>query len=262
MNYDRIFWGVPPNSGGCRGMYIKNNRINLLFRIIYLLICGLGIVRHLSLHDKIKNINMLSYFTIQSNIVCFFVMLCSIGHSFISIKKRIYHNYARIHLFLKGLALLMITITFLTYNIVLTGNGFSMDNGLNDTLSINDKIVHFIVPALTWIEFLFFQPKGSFKAVDPIRWLFAPVAYFIFIMVKARYVNATTYGDGIKRYPYFFMDVETYGTWYVVKYVFIFTIVTLIIGYIIRSIDFMLGMIYTKVQKFRLKRRAARRKRC
>ena len=243
-------------------MYIKSNRINLIFRITYLFICGFGIVRHLSLHDKIKNINMLSYFTIQSNIVCFFVMLCSIGHSFISIRRKMYHNYARVHLFLKGLALVMITITFLTYNLVLTGTGFSMTKGFSAGLSLNDKIVHFIVPALTWIEFLVFQPKGSFKVVDPLRWLLAPVCYFIFIMIKARYVKPATYGIGIKRYPYFFMDVETYGPWYVIKYVLIFTVVTLIIGYIIRTIDFILGMIYTKVQKFRLKRRVARRKRC
>jgi hypothetical protein len=81
-------------------------------------------------------------------------------------------------------------------------------------------------------------------------------------MIKARYVKPATYGIGIKRYPYFFMDVETYGPWYVIKYVCIFAMVTLIIGYIIRSIDFVLGMIYTKVQKFRIKRRAARRKKC
>lgn len=239
-------------------MYIKNNRINLIFRIAYLSICGFGIIRHLSLDDKIKNINMLSYFTIQSNIVCFFVMICSICHSFVSIKKKRYHDYARVHLFLKGLALLMITITFLTYNLVLTGTGFSMTTGFSPALSLNDRIVHFIVPALTWIEFLLFQPKGSFKKYDPFKWLLAPVIYFIFIMVKARYVSPATYGIGIKRYPYFFMDVETYGVWYVVKYVLIFTVATLVVGYIIRTIDFILGMIYTKVQKFRLKRREAR----
>ena len=54
------------------------------------------------------------------------------------------------------------------------------------------------------------------------------------------------------------MDVETYGVWYVVKYVLIFAVATLVVGYIIRTIDFILGMIYTKVQKFRLKRREAR----
>ena len=239
-------------------MYIKSNKINLIFRVTYLFICGIGIVRHLSLDDKIRNINMLSYFTIQSNIVCFFVMICSIFHSFASIKKKRYHDYARIHLFLKGLALLMITITFLTYNLVLTRTGFSMASGFSASLSLNDRIVHFIIPALTWIEFLFFQPKGSFKKYDPIKWLLAPVIYFIFIMVKARYVKPATYGIGIKRYPYFFMDIETYGVWYVVKYVVIFAAATLVIGYVIRMIDFILRMIYTKVQKFRIKRREKR----
>lgn len=241
-------------------MYIKSNRINLIFRIMYLFICGFGIVRHLSLDDEVRNINMLSYFTIQSNIVCFVVMLCSIYHSFVSVRKRKYHDYARVHLFLKGLALLMITITFLTYNLVLTGKGFSMTTGFSAALSLNDRIVHFIVPLLTWIEFLAFQPKGSFRKYDPFKWLLAPVIYFVFIMVRARYIKPATYGIGIKRYPYFFMDVETYGVWYVVKYVLIFIIATIAIGYIIRTIDFILGMIYTKVQKFRLRKREQKRK--
>lgn len=242
-------------------MYIKSNRLNLIFRITYLFICGFGIVRHLSLDDKIKNINMLSYFTIQSNIVCFVVMLCSIWHSFASVKRGHYHDYAKLHLFLKGLALLMITITFLTYNMVLTGRGFSMTGGYSARLSLNDRIVHFIVPSLTWVEFLVFQPKGSFGKYAPFKWLLAPVIYFIFIMIKARYVSPATYGVGIKRYPYFFLDVETYGVWYVIKYVLIFTAATLVIGYIIRTIDFILGMIYTKVQNFRIRRRMAKRER-
>ena len=95
----------------------------------------------------------------------------------------------------------------------------------------------------------------------PFKWLLAPVIYFIFIMIKARYVSPATYGVGIKRYPYFFLDVETYGVWYVIKYVLIFTAATLVIGYIIRTIDFILGMIYTKVQNFRIRRRMAKRER-
>ncbi|MBQ6814697.1 MAG: Pr6Pr family membrane protein [Lachnospiraceae bacterium] len=239
-------------------MYIKSNKINLIYRVVYLFICGLGVVNHLSLDDKVRNINMLSYFTIQSNIICFFVMLCSIFHSFASVRRGRYHDYARVHLFLKGLALVMITITFLTYNLVLTGTGFSMTTGFSAALSFNDRIVHFIIPAMTWIEFLLFQPKGGFKIYDPFKWLLAPVIYFIFIMIKARYVSPATYGVGIKRYPYFFMDVETYGVWYVVKYVLIFTVATLAISYVIRTIDFILGLIYTKIQKFRIAMRQRR----
>ena len=54
------------------------------------------------------------------------------------------------------------------------------------------------------------------------------------------------------------MDVETYGVWYVVKYVLIFTVATLAIGYVIRAIDFILGMIYTKVQNFKNRRQRAK----
>jgi len=230
-------------------MFIRNGGVNLIFRLMYLLVCGFAIIRHLSIHDAVKNINMLSYFTIQSNIICFSVMVFSMFHSLASVRQGIYLDYNRSHLFLKGLALLVITITGLTYNIVLNGTGFSMIEKVNIESGINDKLVHFIVPVLTWIDYLLFQPKGNFEKWDPVKWLLAPMIYFVVIMLKARYISPALYGRGVMKYPYFFFDVETYGVPYVVKYVIVFTVGTLVIGYIIRMIDLFFGMIYTKLRR-------------
>lgn len=231
-------------------MNIKNRTLILTYRMIYLGLCGYGILRHLSVSDSIRNINMLSYFTIQSNILCFLVMFASMIHTICCIIKDEDLKYKRPLLFFRGMSFLAITITFFTYSIVLTQVGFSMENVSANSLTINDLFVHYMIPILTWVDFILFQPKKSFEKMDPIKWLWAPLVYFVFILIKGKYFYAGKALVGLKRYPYYFLDADTYGYPYVFMYAGIFLVVCLILGYVIWLLDFALGMIYTKLIAF------------
>lgn len=228
-------------------MYIKNQMITLTYRLTYLGLCGYGILRHLSVSDSIRNINMLSYFTIQSNIVCFLVMLASAVHSIMCIIKDKNLKYPRALSFFRGMAFLVITITFFTYSIVLTQTGFTMGNVSQKGMTINDLFVHYMIPICTVADYILFQPKPSFKKLDPVKWLWAPFIYFVFILVKGRYFDAGKTLVGIKRYPYYFLDAGKYGYAYVFKYAFIFLIACVIIGYGLCFIDFILGAVNAKL---------------
>lgn len=228
-------------------MYIKNQMLTFTYRLIYLGLCGYGILRHLSVSDSIRNINMLSYFTIQSNILCFVVILFSCIHTFRCIIKEKDIEYSRILLFFRGMSFLVITITFFTYSVVLTQVGFSMDSASSKVLTVNDCYVHYLIPILTWIDFIFFQPKPKFKKKDPIKWLAAPFIYFLFILIKGKYMHAGKALVGLKRYPYFFLDAQTYGYPYVFMFAMIFLVACILIGYAIWLLDFSLGMFYTKL---------------
>ncbi|MDE6208904.1 MAG: Pr6Pr family membrane protein [Lachnospiraceae bacterium] len=232
-------------------MYIKNQTIVLTYRLIYIGLCGYGILRHLSVSDSIRNINMLSYFTIQSNILCFLVMLASAIHTIVCILKDKELKYLRALSFFRGMAFLVITITFFTYSIVLTQTGFTMGNVTTHGLTINDLFVHYMIPIMTWIDFVFFQPKPSFKKLDPIKWLGAPFLYFIFILIRGKYFYTSKTLVGIKRYPYYFLDVGTYGYLYVLRYAFIFLIACIVMGYVIWLLDFSMGLFYTKLTNIR-----------
>ncbi len=228
-------------------MYIKNQYVSLTYRLIFLGLCAYGIMRHLSVSDSIRNINMLSYFTIQSNILCFFVALASVVHNFIEIRKDEIVPYTRAMLFFRGMSILVITITFFTYSIVLTKVGFSMNANSSPMMTINDLFVHYMIPILAWVDFILFQPKPSFKRKDPIKWLIAPLIYFVFILIKGRYMDGGTTLVGLKRYPYYFLDAEKYGYAFVFKYAMVFLVVCVVMGYAIWSLDFIFGMIYTKL---------------
>ena len=230
-------------------MYIKNKSFTLTYRLSYLGMCGYGILRHFSVTNSIRNINMLSYFTIQSNILCFVMMLFSVIHVIRCIIKEEEIEYNRIHLFFRGMAFLAITITFFTYSIVLTKMGFSMDGAKTSGLTINDVFVHYMIPVLTWIDYLLFQPKPAYRKGDPFKWLWGPFIYFVFILIRGRYFEEGEALVGIKRYPYFFMDAEKYGYGYVFTYAIVFLMICICVGYLIWLLDFIIGMLYTKLAK-------------
>lgn len=230
-------------------MYIKNRMFTLTYRLTYLGLCGYGILRHLSVSDSIRNINMLSYFTIQSNILCFLVMLASVIHTILCIIKDENLKYNRALSFFRGMAFLVITITFFTYSLVLTQTGFTMGNVPKKGLTINDLFVHYMIPICTIVDYILFQPKPSFKKLDPIKWLWAPFIYFVLILIKGKYFDASKSLVGIKRYPYYFLDAGKYGYLYVFKYALIFLIACIIIGYAFWIIDFLLGLINTQIKK-------------
>ena len=52
---------------------------------------------------------------------------------------------------------------------------------------------------------------------------------------------------GLKRYPYFFLDAQTYGYPYVFMFAMIFLVACILIGYAIWLLDFSLGIFYTKL---------------
>lgn len=236
-------------------MYIKNKSFVLTYRLSYLGMCGYGILRHFSVNNSIRNINMLSYFTIQSNILCFIMMFLSVIHVIKCIIKEEEIKYSRTHLFFRGMSFLAITITFFTYSIVLTQMGFSMDGANPGGLTINDVYVHYMIPILTWIDYLLFQPKPAFRNRDPFKWLWGPFIYFVFILVRGVYFSKGEVLVGVKRYPYFFMDAEKYGYRYVFSYALVFLAGCIVIGYIIYILDFVLGVINTQFVKIMEKRR-------
>ncbi len=232
-------------------MHTRNRILILGYRVVFLVLCSIGIMGHMSVDDPVQNINTLAFFTIHSNLFCLGIVLFEAYNDFVYLKHGRKHRYGSMYYQLKGVALLVISITCLTYNYILTPLGFHMveeyhiEADLGSTL--HDRIVHFIVPAMMWVEYLLFQPKGHYGRLDPLKWYVAPLIYFVFIMIRARQISPAVFSRGVVKYPYFFLDVETYGVGYVIGYVVMFSVVTLVIGYVIRAIDFLGKMIYTKV---------------
>lgn len=216
-------------------MYISNSYFAFTYRVIYLIICFTGLIRHFTPDSLSKNIHMLSYFTIQMNLACFILFCFLVKDTFFEIKYKIILKYRSRHNLIRGMILVAIIIVFLAYNFVLKNTNFSMAKGCPTTITLNDIFVHYLVPIMTFLDWLLFQPKGIFHARDPIIWLTLPICYYFIINIKT-VLNACSY-------PYYFIDINKLGLHTVLNNAVLFVIICLITGYLLVGLDKLLSLI-------------------
>lgn len=211
-------------------MYISNSLITYTYRIIYLVICGIGILMHVDLFNFNENVRMFSFFTLQMNLICFVTYIILAKETSIELKHPLSASIHRNRfLNLRGMVLLAIIIVFLAYNFVLRNTGFTMLKDCPTTITINDIYVHYLVPGMTFLDWLLFQPKGNFTIIDPFIWLILPLGYYCIINIKTVFTSAG--------YPYYFINIDELGLNTVLNNAFLFTIICLILGYLIVILD-------------------------
>ena len=147
---------------------------------------------------------MLSYFTMQTNIftTATFIVL-TVMTAVQTGKRGARGEVAHIGVSLQLAFTFFITITFVVYWAMLSWQNFDMGGGDPSRaalVSTANYLVH-------WILFL---PHGRLRARDAALWLIYPIAYAVFIFIRAE-VGAPFYGT--TRYPYPFIDVDVIGAW-------------------------------------------------
>ncbi|MGN0383673.1 MAG: Pr6Pr family membrane protein [Eubacterium sp.] len=211
-------------------MYIKNLHLTLIYRIVFLILCGYGLSMHLSLDDVEENIHMISYFTVQSNMLCFFVF-------FVLVLQAIFHiPPGRITYIMKGLVTLAILITFLSFHFVIAKYDFINFSIYSFNVAPKDLFAHYIVPIMVVSDWLLFQPKGNFMPKDPFYWLIFPLVYCVVTMFRSSAGLCGTF-VGNSKYPYFFLDIEDLGVLKFITFIVLYTVFILFAGYIIVVLD-------------------------
>ncbi len=144
----------------------------------------------------LRLIDLLSYFTIWSQIVVAIVMTL------------LWRNPARDGKWIRVFridALLMITVTGVVYNLLLGPNFPPV--GLN---KISSPIEHTITPILTVFVFFVAGPRGWFNKKTMLAALALPISYIFYTLIRGALIGA---------YPYDFFDVISYGYAYVIIFV-------------------------------------------
>lgn len=222
-------------------MYIKNSYIALSYRIISFIICLSGILRHLSLTDKLHNQHMFSFFTIQSNLLCLIIIVFFIYDTILEISDNNNTIYRYYHPVLRGMCIQSIFMTFIIFQFVLKRTSFCMYSGVDGRISTNDIFVHYLVPFIMITDWILFQPKGQWKRFYPFCWLLMPYFYFTSIMIRGLFITNS--------YPYFFLDINVYGLDKFLFYSFVLLLVFLITGYIIFIADRIMYLIPTRTYR-------------
>lgn len=107
-----------------------------------------------------------------------------------------------------------IFITHIVYNYILLPAARRHRESLTDTereggaVTFNNICVHYIVPILFMLQWLFFAKKElGFSAV--LIWMLIPIVYCVYIFIRAR-LGLIVFGKNTP-YPYFFIDLPLIG---------------------------------------------------
>ncbi len=216
---------------------MTRKKISLCYKMITITSLIIGIALNLWKKDTYGLMSMLSYYTLQSNIICL------VAFVFFLIKDIMDKSSNDIYYLVKGAIVIAIVITAVVYRIALAPNGFTMDS-LKESISnkmVANFFVHTLSPLLVFFDYVLFDEKGHFKKYYPIIWLFVPLQYVIYVyMYSSR--GGTFYGiGGSKKYAYAFLDYELIGYKGVLICVGIMAIAILTVSYALVFFDYIRG---------------------
>lgn len=212
---------------------MKREKFSVIFKLLVIMSLLAGILLNVVHTTSISAI--LSYYTLQSNIVCLIMFLGII----IAMMSKNNYRTNNIYYLLKGGTIMAILITGITYQIALAPNNFYMD--ISYTMRTErywaNLLVHVISPILVLLDYVLFDEKGNFKYYYPIIWLFLPLSYVIYVYsYSAR--GGSFYGiGGSREFAYIFLDYNKIGYSGVFKSIIIIAILILLVSYLFVFLD-------------------------
>lgn len=193
---------------------------------VAILLCALaGVAIKMGLFHGRLGLYQLRYFTTLSNLLAAGCALWALARG-----RQGYLN-------VKGLALLCILVTAVVYHAMLARvfGGFPL-------FSLDwwgNQLVHTLVPALTLLDYLLFDPKGRFGRFCPLMWLAAPCGYFALTAAIAR--MGVLMPNSATPYPYPFLDVWRLGWGPVLRNVLLMAAGFFLLGCLLTVLDRQLG---------------------
>ncbi len=215
-------------------MCIHNRLLSLIYRIIFLFGCGIGLYLNSGIPNGELAVYMLIFYTIQSNVLCFIFFSLLLAKNIFDIKNKGHKGTTIFLPHFKGAVTMAIAVTFIIYHFILAPQ-FLLASSDYNLFSWQNTLVHYFVPIAVILDWIIFDEKSSYRWFDPILWLVIPITYFLFILVRARLGGVIEIVKSV--YPYFFIDVDVLGWKIVLKNASAFILGFLVLGYVIFVID-------------------------
>lgn len=212
---------------------MKKEKISNIYKLLVILSLLIGIL--LNLINTTSVTAMLSYYTLQSNIICLVMFIGII----VTIVLRKDYRTSNIYYLLKGGVVISILVTAITYQVALVPNNFNMEVAYTTN---TDRIwanlfVHVISPTLVIGDYILFDKKGNFKYYYPFIWLFIPLNYVLYVYTySAR--GGRFYGiGGSREFAYIFLDYNQIGYGGVLKAMGVIVLAILLVSYLLVFLD-------------------------
>lgn len=195
---------------------ISKKTVNLMYSLMLTLIAVSGLV-----DGYASSRYVFKYYTYQSNLLVAVIYGIQTVLCVFALKG----SRLRIPVFVKGLTVLAIQVTFLTVLFLLNPFGFPKD--------WLDARIHYVVPLMTLVEWVLFESHGELRWYYSLCWLMAPVAYLIYVYAMVR----QNVWFGVDRVPYFFLDYRTLGWGRVTVYTLLIAALVVSVGMLMVCVD-------------------------
>ncbi len=208
----------------------KNRLAQLVYRAIFLGLAFLGIIQSFGLlADGTPSLDCLVYYTNLSNYLCFIVMLIVFIRNYKLVKKGEMTGNNDIIVKLKFYTTIIILVTFLVYNILLTDNMFGPGwNGLGNLL------MHIVLPLMFLFDFILFDKHHTLNWYDCLLCTVLPLIYVVVILIRGSLLPSDYAGT---IYPYFFLNVSEIGLGAVLLWVLVLVVAFIAIAFIFYLYD-------------------------
>lgn len=165
----------------------------------------------------------LSYFTMQSNILCLLVFIYFIVVEIQGQKK------TKAYYIAKGGGTMAIFMTAIVYNCGMLLYGF--DLGSEPVEVIRTVFVHMISPTLVILDYFLYEEKGKLKKSYPLLWVPFTAYYLIYARLYSIFGEKFRGKAASGKFAYFFLDYEKFGCFKVFLWLMLLLIVFLAVSY-------------------------------
>lgn len=218
---------------------IKSRTTQLIFQSFFCAVGIIGIIASFGFFDMVWRWDFYIQFTNLSNYMCIGIMFAEL----VQTAKKKDDSYVTVAPLLKFIGVLSILLTFVVFNFVIARES-TRDPVLN--YKINSVTFHVILPVMYIADWLMFYEKKKVKISYPFLSVAFPFFYAVFIFIHAAIYKFDSsvlnyFGTGPFIYPYFFLNIETYGVGGVLLWILGLGAVFIGVGFAFFGIDRLLG---------------------
>ena len=222
----------------------KSRTAQLMFQSAFCAIGIIGIIASFGFFDMVWRWDFYIQFTNISNYMCVGIMIAEL----IQTAKKKEDSFVTVSPALKFVGVLSILLTFIVFNFFIA-NESTRDPVLN--YKINSVTFHVILPVMYILDWFLFYERKKVKVSYPLISVLFPLCYGIFIFIHAAIYKFDSsvlnyFGTGPFIYPYFFLNIDTYGVGGVCLWILGLGAVFIGVGFIFMLLDKVLGKVKTK----------------
>lgn len=190
-------------------------------------ICGLTI----ELATTGAPLELLSRFTFQANLLTAGVFGWSAFRSWTGRGSAAPH--------LTGGVLLVAVIIGLAYHLIMTDNSFGYsaagapDAPATGARAVSEQLLHTVLPVAVTLDWLLLTPARTLRLRFLPLWLFSALTYLGFVLARGALLSP----DAGPRYPYPFLDVDTYGLPEVLAHAFALSLLLVVLATLLIALD-------------------------